>query len=209
MAVRDAVLGLVVERRGYGYELFNRFNERFGEAWQLNQATIYEALDKLEQDGLVVSFERQRAGQSRGRARRSRIVVYEALPGAEARFLTWLTAPAPAVEAIRGEVLLKIGMTTRREHALALIQVIDAQIDVCANTLAVHLSRYQLDPDTARRVPWTTAATWFMTELAIGKLQAELTWLRRVRAAAEELRAHGAIPLTMLAARPDVPPGWS
>ncbi len=87
--------------------------------------------------------------------------------------------------------------------------MIDAQIDVCADALAVHLSRYHLDPSTARMVPWTTAATWFMTEAAIARLQAELTWLRRVRAGAEEFRAHGAIPLTMLAARPGVPPGWS
>ena len=30
MSVKIAVLGLIVERRGYGYDLLRRFEDRFG-----------------------------------------------------------------------------------------------------------------------------------------------------------------------------------
>jgi DNA-binding PadR family transcriptional regulator len=208
MAMKEAVLGLVLERPGYGYELINRFNERFGETWRLNPGTVYEAIDRLERDGFITGDAAERA-QSRGRGtRRQHVVIYRATPAARERFLTWLTAPTVGIEPVRGEILLKMGMTTRPDQALALIQVIDAQIDACADALAQQLARYHLDPGIARMVPWRTVVSWFMTEAGITRLQADLTWLRRLRAAAEAFRAHGAIPLELLTARPGMPPGW-
>ena len=53
MSMKYAVLGLLVQRRGYGYDLVQRFEEQVGSAWQLNAGAIYVALDKLEQEGLV------------------------------------------------------------------------------------------------------------------------------------------------------------
>src|SRR6185436_15301521 len=53
MSVKYAVLGLLAQRRGYGYDLVQRFEEQVGPAWQLNAGAIYVAHDKLEQEGLV------------------------------------------------------------------------------------------------------------------------------------------------------------
>jgi DNA-binding PadR family transcriptional regulator len=197
MAMKDAVLGLVVERRSYGFELIRRFNERFGAAWQLNQSTIYAALDALCAEGSAIGREHDPAGSQRGGPRRQRRVVYEATALGRERFLTWLTAPTAHVEPVRAEMFLKIGLATR-EHAYALIQVIDAQIDACSEALARHLSDYRLDGADGRAVSWSTASSWLVNDAAATRLQADLTWLKRVRSAAEALRVHGAVPLEHL-----------
>jgi DNA-binding PadR family transcriptional regulator len=208
VSMKEAVLGLVVERRGYGYDLIRRFNGRFGEAWCLNPSTVYTALDTLELDGYVIGIEEERRptsskkGPSRGRK-----VTYEATPAGREHFLTWLTAPIGEVEPARAEIFLKIGLATR-EHALALIGVLDAQINACAEALAERLSAYGLDIGSARSVSWDVAATWFINDGGISRLQADLDWLRRVRAGAEALRRHGVVPLTALVTSAGLPPGW-
>jgi len=200
MAMKDAVLGLIVERRGYGYDLIRRFNERFGDAWDLNPSTVYAALETLELEGFIVEHEPKSAAQgaSQGRSRRQPRVIYKATHPGEEKFLTWLTAPVAEIDPVRADIFLKIGTTTKPQQALALIQVLDAQIDAHANELARHLSRYHLDIGNARHVEWLTAVPWFMTEAAITRLQGDLNWLRRVRIGAEAFRAHGFIPLADL-----------
>ena len=47
MSVKYAVLGLLVQRRGYGYDLVQRFEEQVGPAWQLNAGAIYVAPDHV------------------------------------------------------------------------------------------------------------------------------------------------------------------
>jgi len=208
MSMKEAVLGLVVERRGYGYDLIRRFNDRFGEAWRLNPSTVYTNLDKLEEDGYVIGIEEERRPtRSRKGPSRNTKVTYEATPAGREHFLTWLTAPIGEVEPTRADIFLKIGLATR-EHALALIAVLDAQINACAEALAERLSAYGLDVGSARSVSWEVAATWFISDAGISRLQADLDWLRRVRAGAEALRAHGVVPLTALVSASDMPPGW-
>jgi DNA-binding PadR family transcriptional regulator len=51
--LRFGVLGLLIERRGYGYELVQRLAARLGVAWQLNPSAVYTALDQLEAGGLI------------------------------------------------------------------------------------------------------------------------------------------------------------
>lgn len=199
MSMKDAVLGLVVERRGYGYDLIRRFSERFGEAWQLNPSTIYASVDTLCQGGFVRGAS-QHPKQSSGSAtpRRSNKIFYEATPLGVERFETWLTAPTQQVEPVRMEVLLKVGLG-QAEYALGLTQMLDAQIDACADALGRHLSGYQLDAtSTAATVSWQVAATWFANEAAIARYQADLAWLRRVRGAAESLRRNGTVPVAEL-----------
>lgn len=64
--IDHAVLALVIERPSYGYELYERFDRRFGEFLSASQGTVYEALKRLERDGYV---EVAGAGGSRGRPR--------------------------------------------------------------------------------------------------------------------------------------------
>lgn len=209
MSMKHAVLGLIVERRGYGYDLIRRFNDRFGAAWNLNQSTVYAAIDDLYDRGFITA--RDQSGElSSGpgrRPRRSTKVFYEATPEGTDHFLTWLTAPIGRVEPVRAEVFLKVALATQ-EHALALLQVIDAHIDVCTSALANQLAGYELDASSTREVRWEVAASYFINDAGIGRLQADLAWLRRVRAGVEALRIHGVVPISMLMPATTLPPGW-
>lgn len=206
VSVKDAVLGLIVERRGYGYDLVKRFDARFGAAWRLSPSTVYVALDDLYDEGSVIAFDRN-GEQPDGRPRRSMRLMYEATPGGEDRFSTWLTAPLGRVDAIRSEVFLKVGLATPA-YALALLQVIDAQIDACTNALAELLATYELDAGGAREVSWAVAASYFNNDAGVGRLQCDLAWLRRVRAGVEALRTYGVVPTSMLTPAATLPPGW-
>lgn len=206
MTMKHAVLGLIVERRGYGYDLIRRFNERLGTAWNLNQSTVYTSIDDLYDRGLIMV--RDENGKLMGRRpRRSPKLIYESTPAGVEEWETWLTAPIGRVEPVRAEIFLKVALATQK-HALALLQVIDAHIDACANALADQLAGYQLDADGAREVSWSIAAGYFINDAAIGRLQSDLAWLRRVRAGVEALRVHGVVPVSMLMPATPLPPGW-
>lgn len=202
--MKQAVLGLIVERPGYGYDLIRRFNERLGAAWHLNPSTVYNAIDDLWDRGFIVV--RDERGMV-GRPRRSTKLIYEATPPGAAWFRTWLTAPVGKVEPVRAEIFLKLALASQ-EHALPLLQVIDAQIDACSSALAEQLASYQLDAGGAHKISWPVAASYFINDAGIGRLQADLAWLRRVRAGVEALRAHGAVPVAMLLPATTLPPGW-
>ena len=93
MSLKHAVLALIVERRGYGYELVQRFEERVGPGWQLNPSAVYPALDQLERGGLVTSVARH------GGTRRSPRIVYAATTAGEAALEAWLTRDGRAARA--------------------------------------------------------------------------------------------------------------
>jgi PadR family transcriptional regulator, phenolic acid-responsive transcriptional regulator len=202
--MKQAVLGLIVERPDYGYDLIRRFNDRLGAAWHLNPSTVYNAIDDLWDRRLIVVHDE--SGML-GRPRRSSKLIYEATPLGVDHFTTWLTAPIGKVEPVRAEIFLKLALATQ-QHALPLLQVIDAHIDVCSAALAERLASYQLEPGSAREVRWSVAATYFINDAGIGRLQADLAWLRRVRAGVEALRVHGAVPVSMLLPTTALPPGW-
>ena len=97
MSVKYAVLGLLAQRRGYGYDLVQRFEEQVGPAWQLNAGAIYVALDKLEQEGLVrpiVAGDGEAPVTRRRTVRGAPRVIYEATPRASSASRTgWRPAP--------------------------------------------------------------------------------------------------------------------
>lgn len=56
-AFNAAVLSLVIERPSYGYELFQRFEERFSGLLASRLQHVYRALDRLRLQGLIEPYE--------------------------------------------------------------------------------------------------------------------------------------------------------
>jgi DNA-binding PadR family transcriptional regulator len=54
MSAKYAVLGLVIERPGYGYQLAQRLEERFGSS-EFAPSGVYSALDQLSRDAYIRS----------------------------------------------------------------------------------------------------------------------------------------------------------
>lgn len=53
MTIKHALLALLAEEPGYGYELKKRYDEAIGLLWPVQQAQVYNNLRQLEQEGLV------------------------------------------------------------------------------------------------------------------------------------------------------------
>src|ERR1700732_5602770 len=74
MSAKYAVLGLVIERRGYGYQLAQRLEERFASSG-FAPSGVYSALDQLARDEFVRSAGEMGPGPTRRSAPRT---IYEA-----------------------------------------------------------------------------------------------------------------------------------
>jgi DNA-binding PadR family transcriptional regulator len=114
--VRYGVLGLLIERRGYGYELVQRLRARLGSAWQLNPSAVYTALDQLEADGLIepaptgAGAPASELGVCERVSRRGARVVYHATEAGRCAFEQWMSQPSRRIEAVRSELALKVAL---------------------------------------------------------------------------------------------------
>jgi DNA-binding PadR family transcriptional regulator len=56
--IRTAILAVLVEKPGHGYEIIQAVEERSGGGWRPSAGSIYPTLQLLEDEGLVTSTER-------------------------------------------------------------------------------------------------------------------------------------------------------
>jgi len=85
MSTRHALLGLLLERPGYPYDLGDRLRRRLGPSWRINSGQLYQSVERLEREGLI---ERVRSGgAAKGRH------VFAATPSGRAEFERWFDQP--------------------------------------------------------------------------------------------------------------------
>jgi DNA-binding PadR family transcriptional regulator len=189
MSVKYAVLGLLVQRRGYGYDLVQRFGEQVGPAWQLNAGAIYVALDKLEQEGLVrpLSSDDDAAPPQRRRTvRGAPRVIYEVTDRGVERFDDWMSAQS-TMAPLREELHLKLALS-RPRNLPRLIELTYEQEQSCMERLEQYTGRRTADDLLASSEPWSGVASAMLREAEIAHLQATVEWLRRIRAAMKWVR---------------------
>jgi DNA-binding PadR family transcriptional regulator len=179
MAIKYAVLGLIVERRGYGYDLVHRLQTRLGPAWQLSSSAVYTALDTLEAEQLIEGSVRTLPKpDERGPSRRSGRVIYRATAKGEAAFRSWLQQTDSTREPIRSELLLKIALADAHA-APALIEAVEHE--------AWRVRQLQ----TTCRAAANDGAARLVTAAVSARLDSELKWLGEVRAELEAFHAGG------------------
>ena len=165
MPLKHAVLALVAERRGYGYDVAQRFEERVGPGWRLNASAIYPALDQLERGGLVVGSLR------RGGTRRSPRMVYVATRAGAAALDAWLRTTAALPEPMRADLHLQLAFAGP-QHRSALVVRLAAEERACRGLLEqVEAAR---PAGQARRLIDAAVAA---------RAHAELAWLGEAQAA--------------------------
>lgn len=186
MSVKYAVLGLLVQRRGYGYDLVQRFEEQVGPAWQLNAGAIYVALDKLEQEGLVRPLTTEDgAGGGPVRRRTTRgapRVIYEPTSKGVERFDEWMTTGA-SMSPMREELHLKLALSQPR-NLPRLIELTYELEQGCLERLEQYLGSASFDELlTSPQSSWSAVASLMVRDAEISHLQATVEWLRRIREA--------------------------
>ncbi len=64
MSAKHALLGLLLDRPAYPYQLAGQLEDRLGPAWQVNSGQLYQTVKGLEKDGLIERVEQPSAGES-------------------------------------------------------------------------------------------------------------------------------------------------
>lgn len=179
MSAKHAVLGLVIERPGYGYQLAQRLDERFGSSG-FAPSGVYSALDQLSRDELVRSAGELGAGPARRAAPRT---IYEATEEGVEHFEAWMLDPSPAPP-LRDELHMKIALC-RPRNVPRLIDVVAGQELVCLGRLR-DLKR--LNEENASSREWSSLMGTLAAEAEVAFWNARIEWLQNARELLEQLR---------------------
>ncbi|MGA9876389.1 MAG: PadR family transcriptional regulator [Solirubrobacteraceae bacterium] len=179
MSAKHAVLGLVIERPSYGYDLARRLQERFGSSG-FALTGVYSALDQLSSDAFVRSAGSRSDGSNERAAPR---MIYEATPKGMDHFEEWMLGGS-SLAPVRDELYMKIALS--KPHNLPrLIELARAQEEECLT----RLERLKLPPTRSRSVPkaWSEVAVLLVRDAEIKQLQARVEWLQRARVVMDKL----------------------
>jgi DNA-binding PadR family transcriptional regulator len=189
MSMKYAVLGLLVERRGYAYDVARRFEETVGAAFHVHYGAIYQALDALERDALIRGALREGDPLSERRRRSGPRVVYETTDAGIEAYEAWIRTPA-RVEPVRGELALKIALS-KPEHGPALVALIDDYELACLERLKEHAVTVE-DPESNGSPSWRFSSSSIARERATRLLNAEIEWVRDLRQSVAAMRSDSA-----------------
>lgn len=185
MSTRHAVLGLVIERPGYGYQLAQRLQERCG-PWRWEPSGVYSALDQLERDEHVRAVATRSSASGRGSPRR----VYEATGDGKEFFLSWLLGSC-ALSPARQELDLKMVLSSV-EVLPQLLDMTWAQEQQCVDELRALRSDVPAGA-LDLSMSWQDAAVVLQRNAEIRMLQARVEWLQDARKVMRRIheREHG------------------
>jgi DNA-binding PadR family transcriptional regulator len=179
MSAKNAVLGLVIERPGYGYDLARRLEERFGSSG-FAPTGVYSALDQLSAEALV------RNAGSRADATNERAAprtIYEATSKGVDYFEEWMLG-CSSLAPVRDELYMKIALS--RPHNLGrLIELARTQEEACLT----RLEDLRQPTTRSRGAPraWSDVAVLLVRDAEIKQLQARVEWLQKARAVMDKL----------------------
>jgi DNA-binding PadR family transcriptional regulator len=174
--VNWAVLGLVIERPSYAYELSRRFERRFGEFLQAGTSRIYRALNRLEADRLIEPTD---APEGTGRQPKPH---YRATAEGARAYRQWLAADM-RVDPQRTELVGRL-LAAGANNGATMLEIIDHYERACleeASTIPVP----QREPTGSPAELMHGMLDRLMAEERRLRLQAHMEWIEYAR---QELR---------------------
>lgn len=180
MSAKHAVLGLLIERPGHGYDVARRLRERFGSSG-FAPTGVYSALDQLSGEGLVRATGQLGHGGERSAPR----TIYEATDSGREQFDSWMLANSPTAN-IRDELNMKLALSRPRDLP-ALIELARSQEHECL----ARLSQLRAADPVAhgRTLSWPQVADLLVRDAEARQLQARIEWLQRATAIMAKLLA--------------------
>ncbi len=179
MTIKHALLALLAEGSGHGYELKKRYDEAIGLLWPLQQAQVYNNLRQMEQEGLVQLDVRVVQTSLPDQKR------YRLTEAGERALAAWTAEPASISRKLKDDFYLKLTVLA------AVVKDRQQLADLLWQQRAVNL-HYLRDLEhtlrEAEQVNDPVAAS--LLEGAILHAEADLAWLDRCE---ERLLASGAL----------------
>lgn len=180
-SLKYALLGLLDERRGYGYELAQRLGRRAGSAWRTTSAAVYEALKQLEKEGLARPVPvNESLVASGGASRRGSPRIPWEITEAGTRYLREWMASSCTLAPQREDLHLRLALAGH-EHLPRLIEITVEQEQECLRTLDEHRAAPAFDTLRDQGGPYEALAEVAIRDGEVASLEARVHWLRRVR----------------------------
>jgi DNA-binding PadR family transcriptional regulator len=180
MSAKYAVLGLVIERPGYGYQLAQRLEERFGSSG-FAPSGVYSALDQLSRDDFVRSAGEMGAGPTRRAAPRT---IYEATEEGVDHFETWML-DSSSTPPLRDELHMKIALC-RPRNLPRLIDMVYGQELACLGRLGD--LKQLAEAELADSREWSRLMRVLARDAEVAFWNARIEWLQSARELLEQLR---------------------
>jgi PadR family transcriptional regulator, regulatory protein AphA len=186
VSTKHALLGLLLERPAYGYQLGERLQELLGPAWAINSGQLYQVIKSMEKADLI-----ERIGSDRDETETKRQIFAGTDKGID-EYDEWFEQDASDVRLVRRSLLVKIALAgpDRLEDAVRHIETYER---ACAKLLGER-SR---ERDAVRLDGMRVRADRFVLRLALGadisSLEAELAWSRHTRDSLSWLQEQNAI----------------
>lgn len=180
LSTKHVVLGLMIERPGYGYALQQRFTERLG-FLGLAESSIYKTIERLEADGWV---EETGAGRPDPTHRGARRIPYRATPEGVVQFKRWMAEPSDRA-VVRDELHAKLALSDPTDLP-DLLRTAEEQSQQCLAELAGIGQRAV--PVTAD-LPWGAVATALVDDFKARWLESLVDWLDQICKVIEERMA--------------------
>lgn len=185
--VNWAVLGLVLERPAYGYELVTRLERRYSGVLDPKQSHIYDALDRLERASLIEPLPPDASAGSdendgpKQASRRGRKLHYRATALGSQAFREYVASLLREDDPQRLELLRRMGSVVALHQIDALEDLVDRYEDHClkeAGRLGLPPSR-DANASASENVRVVVERLMVMSRHA--NLEAQYAWLARAR----------------------------
>lgn len=170
MSAKHALLGLLLQRSSYPYELGDRLRQRLGPAWAVNSGQVTQTVKRMEEDGLIARVD----PDARGPKERH---VFKATPSGAEEFERWFAEETKVTRLQRRPLAVKLALAGPARLGEALEQI-NAYEHECAQRLT-ELSR--LHESVAVQGPRVRADHVLLRlnlSADIYVLEAELRWAR-------------------------------
>ncbi len=143
MSAKHALLGLLLHRSAYPYELADRLQGRLGPAWAINSGQLYQTIKRLEDDGLIARVD------SDAEARDDRHVYAITEPGIE-EFQRWFDGASCNMRLSRRPLLVKITLAGPERLKDAIAQIHEYELSCAAQLRELSMVREAIPIDEPR-----------------------------------------------------------
>ena len=174
---KHVVLGLLIERPGYCYDVQQRFSTRF-RFLSLSERVTYKIIDQLVEEGWIERVGTKQAGKTERGAPR---VIYSATASGREEFGRWIAEPCE-IGVAREEVHVKVVLSQPPDWP-RVIELTDTLERTCLTAIREmqEASALTLDQLTDPAIPWDTVAAVLVDDAEVTRLQGMVDWLQRVR----------------------------
>lgn len=173
MSAKHALLGLLLDRPAYPYQLADRLQQRLGPAWEVNSGQLYQTIKRLEGEGLIARVQNVSPDHEDRH-------VFAITDDGVAEFERWFAEAGGTVRLSRRPLLAKITFAgpRRLQDAMAMVDAYELE---CAERLKEIGRLREALPADGPLIRADQVLLRLNLSADVFQLEGELRWARHAR----------------------------